>query len=107
MGDLGTLVASFLELGQVQYVAGSILTCMVTPGPHERLWHIYLACALSARLSSSRHQHHLSPSLEYSIDFLLTCSSVWLQLQCDLVIRIAARIRKIIIVLQVLKGTST
>jgi len=32
---------------------------MVTPGPNERLWHIYLACALSARLSSSRHQHFI------------------------------------------------
>jgi hypothetical protein len=32
---------------------------MVTPGPYQRLWHIYLACALSARLSSSRHRHFI------------------------------------------------
>ena len=53
-------VSSFYSpslLGQVQYVARSILSCMVTPGLHKRLWHIYLACALSARLSSSRHRH--------------------------------------------------
>ena len=45
--------------GQVQYAARSILSCMVTPGPHKRIWHIYLACALSARPSSSRHRHFI------------------------------------------------
>ena len=34
------------------------------------LWHIYLACALSARLSSSRHQHHLA-LWHWLIDHLL------------------------------------